>query len=194
VSIKVRAKLHPFKDEYTDLSREAAPLAVIFADLDSPLGITHARFLIDDEMVTDPDRIPPEGSTVYINVVPEGTGDSMKDAGKGTLWAGIGLMAIGTLITVISGGTLAGVGAALIGSGIGLVAGGAVLLNTEIPSPRKTGEEMESIRGSKNQTRKQGYLPVLFGRHLITPDTAALPYTEIDGSGRQWLTQLFCAG
>jgi hypothetical protein len=38
------------------------------------------------------------------------------------------------------------------------------------------------------------YIPVLFGRHLITPDLAAPPYTEIDTSGRQWLTQLFCAG
>jgi hypothetical protein len=108
-------------------------------------------------------------------------------------------MAVGIIITVVSGGTLAPLGVALIGSGVGLVAGGAVLLNTEIPTPstpsvRETGNQLESIRGSKNKTRKSGYIPVLFGRHLVTPDAAALPYTEIDTNGQQWLTQLFCAG
>ncbi|MDR1278650.1 MAG: hypothetical protein LBK02_07855 [Treponema sp.] len=196
MSIRVRAKIHPFRDEYKDFHCEAAPLSEIFAGLNSPLGIAQARFLIGDEMVTDTGRTPPDGSAVYINVVPEGTGDQMKDTGKGAFWAGLGLMAIGVVISIVSWGTLGPLGMGLIGSGIGLMAGGAVLLNTEIPTPssRETGDQMESVRGSKNQARKLGYIPVLFGRHLITPDVAALPYTEIDSNGEQWLTQLFCAG
>jgi hypothetical protein len=94
------------------------------------------------------------------------------------------------------GGILAG---AMIGTGVGMTLSGAVLMNMEIPAPsfvadRETGSQMDSIRGSQNKARKSGYLPVLFGRHLITPDLAAPSYTEIDASGQQWLVQLFCAG
>ncbi|MDR1575603.1 MAG: hypothetical protein LBS37_06315, partial [Treponema sp.] len=192
MSVKVRAKIHPFKHGYDDFYYEAAPLEELYAKLGSPLDISHARFLIDDEMVSDTNRIPPEGSTVYVNVVPQG-GGSPKDSGKAMFWAGLGmgLLGVAALFIPVVGIAL---GSALIGSGVSMMLGGAVLMNTEIPAARDAGNQMESIRGSKNKTRKLGYIPVLFGRHLVTPDVAAPPYTEIDADGRQWLTQLFCAG
>jgi hypothetical protein len=198
VSVKVRARLHPFKEEYTDFYREAAPLSRIFADLDSPLDISHARFLIGDEMVAETGRIPPDGSTVYINIVPEGTGSQTKDTGKGVFWGGLGAVLLGIAAMFIPVVGIA-LGSALIGTGVSMMAGGAVLYNMEIPTApsiaaRENGNQMDSIRGSKNQARRLGYIPVLFGRHLVTPDLAAPPYTEIDVSGQQWLTQLFCAG
>jgi hypothetical protein len=194
VSINVKAKLHPFKDDRSDFQCEAAPLSELYARLNPPLDIAHARFLIDDEMVADSGRTPPDGSTVIINVVAAGGGDP-KSAGKATFWIGLQLSVLGivALFIPVVGAAL---GSAIIGAGVSMMLGGAVLMNTEIPSAsvRETGSQMESVRGSKNQARKLGYIPVLFGRHLVTPDVAALPYTEIDSNGEQWLVQLFCAG
>ncbi|MDR2471496.1 MAG: hypothetical protein LBD09_05245, partial [Treponema sp.] len=197
MSIKVISQAHPFRDDRREYYCDPAPLSRLFDELESPLDITHARFLIDDEIVTGVDRIPPDGSTVYIKVLPAG---SPKEAGKASFWAGIGLIVGGAIIGLTLGWT--GVGGVfagmMIGSGVGLVAGGTALMNLEIPVPplkgRETGNQMESIRGSKNRDRRMDYVPVLFGRHLLTPDVAALPYTEIDAAGQQWLTQLFCAG
>jgi hypothetical protein len=174
---------------------EAAPLSCLFAKLQAPLDISHARFLIDDEIVKeDFSRIPPDGSTVFINVV---SGGSSSSAGKGSFWAGLGLAVLGGILMVTGYGSA--FGAVLIGTGVGLMAGGVALMNLEIPVPKlgngmDTGSQMESIRGSRNRDRRLDYVPVLFGRHLVVPDVAALPYTEIDASGQQWLTQLFCAG
>ena len=129
--IKVRAKPHPFRDGYDEFYREAAPLSAIFAGLNSPLDISHARFLIDDEMVTDAGRVPPEGSTVYVIVVPQGGGTSTENAGKGGLI--LGFLAILGGITTLAligwtgvGGAAAGM---LIGTGVGMMLGGAVLIN-----------------------------------------------------------------
>ncbi|MDR2768541.1 MAG: hypothetical protein LBB82_09490, partial [Treponema sp.] len=73
MSIKVRYRVHPFRDEYEELYCEAAPLSELYEKLQSPLDISHARFLINDEIITGGfDKIPPEGSTVYINLVAAG--------------------------------------------------------------------------------------------------------------------------
>jgi hypothetical protein len=191
MSVKVRVQVHPFKKEYTDFYCDAAPLSDLYAQLNVPLDITHARFLIDDEIVPDAGSIPPDGSTVSINVVPEGNAE---DVGKGGFWLGALLTVAGIAVTVATFGTGGFLGGALIGTGVSMMAGGVVLMNREIPLGRDTGTQLESIRGSKNRERKLECVPVLFGRHLVTPDVAALPYTEIDAAGQQWLIQLFCAG
>ncbi|MDR1506577.1 MAG: hypothetical protein LBI67_05690 [Treponema sp.] len=192
MSIKVRAQIHPFTKEYADFYCDAAPLAELYKALNAPLDITHARFLINDEIVTDPSRIPQDGSTVYILLA--AAGSSPEKTGKGGLLIGAFLIAGGILATVATFGAAGFIGSLLIGAGVSMMLGGIVLMNMEIPKGRETGSQMESIRGSKNQVRKLGYIPVLFGRHLVVPDVAAPPYTEIDANGQQWLTQLFCAG
>jgi hypothetical protein len=190
MSVKVRAQIHPINKEYTEFYCEAAPLSELYANLKLPLDITHARFLLDDEIVKDNfDRVPPDGSTVYIGIAAAGsTSDKM-------FIGGLFMAFVGFALLFVPG--LNGVGAAMIGSGVGLMLGGVVLQNMDVPTPnlgRDTGAQMESIRGSKNRERLLEFAPILFGRHLITPDVAARPYTEIDASGQQWLTQLFCAG
>jgi hypothetical protein len=196
MSVKVRAQIHPIKKEYTEFSCAAAPLSELYANLKLPLDITHARFLIDDEIVkNDFDRVPPDGSTVYIAVALEG---SPQETGKAGFILGAVLFIVGAAISIATLGMGSPLGSLFIGSGLSLMLGGYILANVEIPNPpnlgRDTGAQMESIRGSKNRERRLEFVPVLFGRHLITPDVAALSYTEIDTSGQQWLIQLFCAG
>ena len=193
MSIKVRAQIHPFKKEPREFYCDTAPLSELYETLNAPLDITHARFLINDEIIKhDFTVVPPDGSTVLINVAVAG---SSKAAGKGSFWAGLGVAILGGILVATGYGSAFGV--ALIGAGVGLMAGGVALMNIEIPRPPRamdTGNQMESIRGSKNRDRRLDFVPVLFGRHLIVPDVAALPYTEIDSTGQQWLIQLFCAG
>ena|GEM_PF-3598636 len=193
MSIKVRAQIHPVLQDYQEFYTEPAPLSTLYGLLNLPLDITHARFLIDDEIVfNDYKRIPPDGSTVYIKIVPEG---SPNQTGKGAFWAGLGMGILGGIMLLTGIG--ASVGMMLIGTGVSMALGGVVLMNMEIPGPsgsRDSGQQMDSIRGSRNRDRKFDFVPVLFGRHLIVPDVAALPYTEIDAEGQQWLTQLFCPG
>lgn len=78
MSVKIRAQLHPFKKAYTDFYYTAAPLAELYAKLNMPLDITHARFLVNGEIVPDSGSIPPDGSTVYVNIVPEGNAQDRK--------------------------------------------------------------------------------------------------------------------
>jgi hypothetical protein len=50
-----------------------------------------------------------------------------------------------------------------------------------------------SISGSRNQVLQWGTIPLILGRHRITPPLAASPYTETVGDD-QYLRQLFCNG
>jgi len=118
---------------------------------------------------------------------PQETGVGMKVGG----WA---LALAGAIISIVSWGTLGFVGVALIGTGLSMALGGQVLLNVNIPLDDKEKPENDpSIRGSKNQARPHGRIPVLFGRHRIYPDIAANPHTLIIGN-QQFYIQLFCGG
>jgi len=50
-----------------------------------------------------------------------------------------------------------------------------------------------SISGSRNQVAQWQSIPLILGRHRITPPLAASPYTETVGD-EQYLRQLFCNG
>lgn len=88
-------------------------------------------------------------------------------------------------------------GASLVSAGVSVV--GLLALNALIPPPKPrlsagAGELISpSITGSGNSARPWGAVPVILGRHRITPDYAAAPYTEIVGDD-QYLRMLFCCG
>ena len=159
------------------------------------------RVLFDDEPVTDFSRIPNENQHVYIKLVPEGDN---KSTGTGMKIGGGALVGIGVLVSVLTGWSGIGLaaGVALIGTGVGMLTGGTVLYNINIPSvspssnkKRESPEQDPSIRGSQNQTRPYGILPVLFGRRRIYTDLATTSYTWVDpADGAVYLYQLFCAG
>ncbi|MCF7947203.1 MAG: hypothetical protein K9M94_01275, partial [Spirochaetia bacterium] len=85
--------------------------------------------------------------------------------------------------------------AGMIGSGISMMAAGYTLYNMEFPTPqsRENTEQDPSIRGSRNRANRGGPVPLILGRHLITPDHGALPFTSVDGQS-QFLHQLFVIG
>lgn len=191
MSIQVTACLNPFSGERKEFSFEQGiTINEIIRNLDALNAVnTGWRVMIDDEIITDFERVPEEGQRVYIKLVPEGDN---KDTGAG-MKAGGGFLAIVGVMLMLTPVTAA-FGAALIGAGIGLFAGGMVLYNTEIPSStdREKPEQDPSIRGSRNQMRPYGKVPVLLGKRRIYADACANPYTWVDSEGAIWLHQLFC--
>lgn len=196
MSIKILAQINPFSSEIVKLDEQAKlPIKDILKKLDSRKAInTGWRVLVDDTVVTDFDFIPDDNSTVYIKVVPEG---SNKEQGIGMKVGGAALVVLGVIVAVATAGTGLFAGIALVGSGLGLLAGGVVLYNLDIPitKSRESPKQDPSIRGSQNQMRPRGYIPMLFGRRRIYPDLAMTSFTWVEPeSGSVYLYQLFCAG
>ena len=191
MSIQVTACLNPFSGERKEFSFEQGiTINEIIRNLDALNAVnTGWRVMIDDEIITDFERVPEEGQRVYIKLVPEG--DNNKDSGAGMKIAGGLLTVVGVILAFTPAAAL---GFCLIGCGVGMFTGGVVLYNTDIPSlsDREKPEQDPSIRGSRNQTRPYGKVPVLLGKRRIYADACANPYTWVDSEGAIWLHQLFC--
>jgi len=190
VSVKIIAEINPFSRKRIKLTVEAKPVSEIITQLNTGFPLSQARVSRNGEIVTDFSVTAKEGDTLWVKFVPYGT---TEEAGVGMKIGGWALVAVGAVLALTGLGSAIGV--ALIGSGIGLIAGGTVLLYTNIPPIKDTKkpENDPSIRGGKNQPRPHGRIPVLFGRHRLYPDLAANPHTQII-DGKQYYTQLFCAG
>jgi hypothetical protein len=165
----------------------------MYASLNTGFGIGHCRCQINGAIITDFDYVPPDNIEVYLNVVPSGGGGGSGSPSGLLTW-------IGSLVTAIGVGflfLLPPVGALLIGTGVSMLFGGLSISLYEPPSAPGMQDTSPiarpGIRGSKNTARPYGYVPVLFGRHLITPDFAAAPYVDI-ADNDEYLIQLFCAG
>ena len=195
MSIQVTACLNPFSQERTEFTFDSG---ITINEIIKKIDVLHAvntgwRVMIDDEIVTDFERIPEESQRVYLKLVPEGDNQSV---GAGMKAGGVVLSIIGIIVAAATSWTGVGafVGAALLGAGIGLLSGGVVLYNTQIPSlaENEKPEQDPAIRGSRNQMRPYGKIPVLLGKRRIYADACANPYTWVDSNGAIWLHQLFC--
>ena len=197
MSVKVIAQLNAFSAEKTEYEFEPQPVSEIIKKIDTNnASNTGWRALFNDEIITDFSRVPADGTTVLLKLVP--TGDN-QDTGVGMKIGGAALAVIGVIVAAVGSwtGVGLGIGAALIGSGVGMLAGGIALYNIDIPSlkDRPSPEQDASIRGSQNQLRQRGYIPVLFGKRRFYADLAMTSYTWVDPStGSMYLYQLFCAG
>lgn len=113
---------------------------------------------------------------------------------------------LGSAILGIEGAAALGsFGVSLFNGAIGLV--GSMLVNALIPAPKPSAARQMSAAGGGlaapsptysigaqgNAARLGQPIPVIYGRHLIYPDFAAMPYTEYSGN-EQYLYQLFCLG
>lgn len=201
MSIRVTACLNPFSLEKTEFEFEQG---ISINEIIKKIDALHAvnagwRVLIDDEIVTDFSSVPNENEHVCIKLVPEGDN---KTAGTATKVGGGALVGLGVLTGVLLGWTGVGLlgAAALIGAGVSCFVSGVALYNMDIPSlnnnkKRETPEQDPSIRGSRNQLRPYGTVPVLFGRRRIYADSAAKSHTWVDpATGAAYLYQLFCVG
>lgn len=109
----------------------------------------------------------------------------------GTTFGAFAATALGGTTTFLSVATAA----------IGIV--GSMLVNALIPppAPPKAGQMADlaaasptySIGAQGNSARIGQPIPEIFGRHIVYPDFAAMPYTEYSGND-QYLYQLFCIG
>lgn len=197
MSVKVIAQLNAFSTEKTEYEFEPQPVSAIIKKIDTNnVSNTGWRVLFNDEIITDFSRVPTDGTTVLLKLVP--TGDN-KETGNGMKIGGGALAALGVIVGLTIGwtgfgGVLAG---SLIGSGVGLLLGGVALYNMDIPSlkDRPSPDQDPSIRGSQNQLRQRGYIPVLLGKRRFYTDLAMTSYTWVDPeTGSMYLYQLFCAG
>lgn len=186
MALKLRTQIHPFQTTYDDSVIEQNSIENIFKSLHTDTDIRNAVILVEDNPITDNfDQIPEDGSRIYIRIIPQGSDASTEDVGKGMTWGGIGVIVAGVAIAAFAGWT--GVGAmagfALIGTGISMTIGGVVVLNTDFSSPsgksRTSPTQDPSLKGSSNQERQYGSIPVILGRHLLSPDIAAKTYTEV---------------
>ena len=200
--LKLRTQIHPFSGRYNDSVVERDSLINIFNNLNTGTKIENAVILVEDEPIKDNyDRIPKDGSRVYIRIMPEGEGwdlstkEGREDAGLAGKMAG-GIMSLVGAVLLFT--PAAGLGALLVGAGIAVTLAGIVLYNMDFGVPnmkdRTTPKQDPSLRGGSNQARPYGSIPVVFGRHLLSPDYAANPYTYVDRNNGQWLRQLFCLG
>ena len=200
VSVKVTAYLNPFSNEKKEIVLDE-PISVneiirkIDAGKQNPDGW---RVLVDDEIITDFSRIPDDGTTVYMKLIPQ------SDQYSQTQKTGIGMKVGGGALAVIGiilccTGVGAGFGVALIGSGVGMFLGGMAVYNIDIPDvgnikDREKPKQDPSIRGGRNQMRQYGFIPVLFGKRRIYADLATNPYTLVNSNKSLYLYQLFCVG
>lgn len=85
----------------------------------------------------------------------------------------------------------------------GIVMLGSALVNALIPPPKPPSADTAgslaaasptySLGAQGNAARLGQPIPSIYGRHLVTPDFAAMPYVEYVGN-EQYLYQLFCIG
>lgn len=193
VSVQIIAQLNLFEKTLKTFKCEPCTITKILEKIDTNKTVnTGWRVLINDNPVTDFNTKTNDGDTVYIKLVPEGDN---QEAGIGMKVGGVLLTALGVAISFASFGAAAPLGAALIGSGIGLFTGGIALYNLDIPNmDREEPKQDPSIRGSRNQARPYGYVPVLLGKRRIYADLAMTRYTWVDAAGDQYLYQLLCCG
>ncbi len=197
--MKVIAQLNPFSTERTEFTSDGKNVQEIINNIDAKhASVTEWRVLVNDEIVTDFSREVADGDTVYLKLVPEGDMDNKDMGTAGKIGGGV-LIAVGVIVGICTSWTGVGgfIGAAIAGAGVAMLAGGIVLYNTDIPSlkDRKSPEQDPSIRGSRNQMRQMGYVPILLGKRRIYCDLASYSYTWVDpADGAQYLYQLFCIG
>jgi len=103
----------------------------------------------------------------------------------GPLLSGLGIAAGSVAATLLTGAI-----------NIGLTLAGSLLLNALFPTsvqPADNTKQIFSISGAQNQANPFGSIPVILGRHRVSPLYAASPFTEISGDD-QYLRMLFCVG
>lgn len=191
---------HPLRPERS-VSYVSAGLALsdVLADEFTKAGIpkilwSNGHTFVDGVYVSEEEYetfYPAAGSVISYRSVPHGGGD--KNPFKALLaivvlaassWAG-GLFAGSLMSSVVT---------------TGLTAIGMLAINALIPvktAGTTTSNDKESsiysLSGSTNAINKFGCIPVLLGRHRVTPPQAGLPYTELSGDD-QYVMQLFCTG
>ena len=197
--VLIRACPHPFSSARVDgvapegssleeAVRQAVPM------LDELREYVHAS--VDGIPVPERDWASTElraGQLVAIRALPSGK----------KFWRSILTIAVLAWAGAAGARIAGGWGWGAVGKGIvsgALTFGALAIVNNLVPPPGEIPgqvSELEagtySIAGARNRLRPYGVVPLVLGRHLVTPPYAAVPYTEVLGS-EQYLRLLFLVG
>lgn len=197
--IRVTARVHPFAPAQRDV-REF-PAGSTINDIVTalvPVEVGRVIVMVDGEECTDRTTVPADGSLVTVSVVPAGSADEMSSAaGKTAGWGavlGISLF-VASFLTPIGWLAWAGVGIMAIGGivAMGLGAGANIMRGM---ASAQSSESTLSIAGGRNTISPWGKVPVVIGKHRLSPHYAAGAYTYVSGTDGedQYLKQIFCLG
>jgi sulfur carrier protein ThiS len=203
--MRVLGGRHPLTNEHRQVEVEAG--ATIAEALDIAIASTGLdwppeRFVASVNDVRVPreywHRVRPKPGTMVI-FRPVASG---QESLRTLLFLGIAVAALfiapfiaGPAILGLTGAALSA-GTALIGGAITI--GGALLLNALMPlrpPQQDTGQPktLPMISGASNEARPWGSIPVVLGRHRISPMYAAMPYSFFSGN-KQYMNLIFCVG
>ncbi|WP_197056579.1 MULTISPECIES: phage tail protein [Luteibacter] len=155
--------------------RRISPFVVASGSSDFLLEKEWSRCIADGELIT-------------VVALPKG----------GSALRTVALVVVAIVATYVSGGALAGTfGSAFAAGGAGAIAAGAfvtiagaVLVNAVLPLPKPPAGTTDNKSGAygigakNNSARLLQSIPVMYGRFNVTPDYAALPYTEFQGNNQ----------
>nr|BDD43793.1 hypothetical protein 12 [Spirochaetaceae bacterium] len=188
---------HIFRSDRETLPIQTGKIGDILNEIG--LGDTPVICIVNDETVTDGERVINEDDLVIIRAVPAGNPiDAVSDAVDDTVNSVTGAVNdIGQGIADF-GNTL----------WMGLVVAPFELatwavnksierwIEDRFGSPVHdpgSNKRLPTIRGSRNRANPWGAIPVVLGKHYIAPPLATTPYSELSGS-TQYFRQLFMLG
>lgn len=145
-----------------------------------------------------------DGDTLAFVVLPQGGGGGSNPL-RVVLMIAVAIaapyVAMAMFQGAVLGGTMGSFGLSMATAAVGLA--GSMLVNALIPPPKPPSAQVASdiaaasptysIGAQGNSARIGQPIPEVFGRHLVYPDFAAMPYTEYSGND-QYLYQLFVIG
>ncbi len=178
----VVAHIHPFDPSHRVMA-EMLPGKTIAEIIDELVEYRVGRIIvqIDGWRVKNLQRKPRRGQHVVIRVLPAGD-DPARAFDKSGAWGvliGTGLLVAG----FFTGGATWAIGGILFGGGLlsGAIGWGIRAVDAMTVGGAPGSTSLPGIRGARNQLKPWGKIPVVFGKHLITPCYAAKPYTSIGG-------------
>ncbi len=143
---------------------------------------------------------------VDVRAIPQSSGGGGKNPMRTIAMLAVMVAAPKAAVALVGMTSLAGTAATVATSVLtaGFMIGGTTLVNALLPAPTQQlsnlkQQEMASpsptynLQAQGNRARIDAAIPEHFGRHIVWPDLAAIPYQEYQGN-EQYLYQLMCIG
>jgi len=215
-SVPVRVCPNPFTTQKIDYAfGEGLTIAQMLDLADVPDYVSVLVAVDGDYVLAENFKhvVPSGGSIVTIRAVPTGGGGGGKNPLRTLLTIAVVVAAVyfpATLAfqTAVAGISATGISAATMSfaqaaASFAIMTVGMLAVNAIAPPPIPTSlsntqqtykdSPSYSLSGARNQLAPYGVIPMLLGRHRITPPYGATPYTENLGDD-QYLRCLFCIG
>lgn len=164
--------------------KDRGQLFAILNDLRLPSGSFDTTVLAEDDFLVV--KVVPTGNMNHSGTSREGISDWFN------IIAGSALVAVGAGVGFF-GGPLSWLGAPLAGLGVSMFT--SAWADTTTGGAGKT-ENKKSVSGASNTAELDALVPIVFGKHLLTPNYWCPPHTSISGTdgSEQYVHMLFALG